>query len=342
MTAVALGFELEAVPCPLCGAADVPPVAWLRDVALGVPGEFALARCRTCGLWQQNPRVRVDQLEGTYPDDYPRHLGDPELPRLVRDAGTAVRWALAARLGYRHLDAHEASPLARLWARGSMRRIVETFPPWIGEGRLLDVGCATGKFLRLMQSVGWRVAGIELDAAAAAKARGVTPDVFVGDPGAAPFAPKSFDVITSFHVVEHLPEPRAALARMLEWLAPGGLMIVEVPNVGGVGGRVFGRYWSGLDFPRHLTHFTPATMAAMVERAGGRVVEVRHRTKPRWLIRSARHWLRDRPGHPARLARAALDSRAGGGLVKLALELSLPAARRAGLGEMAQFVIRHR
>jgi SAM-dependent methyltransferase len=223
-----------------------------------------------------------------------------------------------------------------------MRRIVESFPPWIGAGRLLDVGCATGKFLRLMQAVGWRVSGIELDAAAAAKARGVTPDVFEGDPLAAPFAPRSFDVVTSFHVVEHLPEPRAALSRMLEWLAPGGVMIVEVPNVGGVGGRLFGRYWSGLDFPRHLTHFTPATMAAMVERAGGRVVDVRHRTKPRWLIRSVRHWLRDQPTPPARWALAALDSRAGSGVAKLGLEVALPLARRAGFGEMAQFVIRHR
>jgi SAM-dependent methyltransferase len=340
MTSVAVAFELETVPCPLCGARDVAPVAWLRDVALGVPGEFALARCQTCGLWQQNPRVRVDQLELTYPDDYPRHLGDPELPRLVREAGAAVRWALATRLGYRHLDQREAWPLARLWARASMRRIVEIFPPWTGEGRLLDVGCATGKFLRLMQTVGWRVSGIELDAAAVAKARAVTSDVFEGDPTAAPFVPESFDVITSFHVVEHLPEPRAALTRMLQWLAPGGVMIVEVPNVGGVGGRTFGRYWSGLDFPRHLTHFTPATMAAMVERAGGRVVDVRHRTKPRWLIRSARHWLRDRPGSSARWALAALDSRGGGGLVKLALEMTLPLARRAGLGEMTQFVIR--
>lgn len=342
MTAVAVAFDLEAVPCPLCGAAEVPPVAWLRDVALGVPGEFALARCRTCGLWQQNPRVRLDQLGQTYPDDYPRHLGDPELPKLVRQAGAAVRWALATRLGYRHLEAGEASPLARLWARASMRRIVEIFPPWTGQGRLLDVGCATGKFLRLMQSVGWRVAGIELDAAAASKARAVTPEIFEGDPTAAPFARHRFDVITSFHVVEHLPEPRAALARMLDWLSPDGVMIVEVPNVGGVGGRIFGRYWSGLDFPRHLTHFTPATMTAMVERAGGRVVDVRHRTKPRWLIRSGRHWLRDRPRASARWALAALDSRAGAGFVKLGLELALPLARRAGLGEMAQFVIRRR
>lgn len=342
MTGVAHAFDLQAVPCPLCDAPDVTPRAWLRDVSLGVPGEFALARCDRCGLWQQNPRVRDDQLEQTYPDDYPRHAGDPDLPKLLREAGPAVRWALATWLGYHHLRDPRTSAGARLSARWSRRRVVENFPPWTGKGRLLDVGCATGKFLRLMTAVGWEVAGIEIDAAAAAKARSVTPRIFEGDPVVAPFEPKSFDVVTSFHVIEHLPQPRAALHRMLEWLTPDGLMIVEVPNVAGMGGRLFGRYWSGLDFPRHLTHFTPTTMTAMVERAGGRVVGVRHRTKPRWLVRSLRHWLRDQPSPVARAAVSALDSRIGGGVAKLGLELVLPAARRAGFGEMAQYLIRHR
>ena len=333
-------FELEVVPCPLCDGAELADPVWLRDVALGVPGTFALTRCKRCGLWQQNPRVRTADLPRTYPHDYPRHTGDPDLPRLLSDGGQHVRWALATHLGYRHLSAGHPPLMSRMAARVTMRRIVETFPPWTGDGRLLDVGCATGKYLRLMTAVGWRVAGIELDADAAAKARMVTPDVFEGDPLDAPLAPACFDVITSFHVIEHLPDPRAALARMLHWLAPGGLILIEVPNIAGLGGRLFGRYWSGLDFPRHLTHFTPATMQAMVQRAGGRVVAVRHRTKPRWLIRSLRHWLRDQPGRTAHVALHAVDSTVGSMLTKLMLELVLPAARRAGLGEMTQYVIR--
>lgn len=332
-------LDLEAVPCPLCGTTPVVPRAWLGDVALGVPGRFALARCDTCGLWQQNPRVRVEQLDRAYPDDYPRHTGHPELPRLLRDAGPSVRWALATRLGYRHLDTSDANVAVRFRARCSMRRIIEHFPPWVGEGRLLDVGCATGKFLRLMTAVGWRVAGIEIDAAAAAKARAVSAEIFVGDPVDAPFTSSSFDVITSFHVLEHLPHPRAALTRMLSWLTPTGVMLIEVPNLGGVGGCLFGRYWSGLDFPRHLIHFTPVTMRAMVEAAGGRIIAERHRTKPRWLIRSLRHYLREARTPFAEIALRALDTRSGEGFVKLALEILLPAARLARLGEMVQYVI---
>jgi SAM-dependent methyltransferase len=176
------------------------------------------------------------------------------------------------------------------------------------------------------------VAGIEFDPEAARKARQITPDIFEGDPMAASFPPGRFDVITAFHVIEHLPEPLGTLRRMVEWLAPGGLIIVEVPNVSGVGGRLFGRYWSGLDFPRHLVHFRPETMTAMVERAGGRVVSARHRTKPRYLIRSVRHMLADGSGAVAAGGLAVVDSRLGRGALKLGLEVTLPLARRLGLG----------
>jgi SAM-dependent methyltransferase len=261
---------------------------------------------------------------------------------MLRRAGPAVRWALARWLGYEHLDVTGATVGDRAWAVWQRRKIRENFPSWIGQGRLLDVGCATGRFLYRMRGVGWRVAGIEIDPAAAAKAQSVTPEIFLGDPIDAPFGDGCFDVVTSFHVVEHLPRPLPALSRMIGWLAPGGLLIVEVPNVAGLGGRLFGRYWSGLDFPRHLVHFTPATMTAMVERAGGCVVAVSHRTKPRYLIRSLRHWLRDESGAGPRLALAALDSRGGRGIAKLALELLMPINRPIGLGEVVRYFIRRR
>jgi SAM-dependent methyltransferase len=337
---VVAALELEPVACPLCGGRDVVTLGWLHDVSLGVPGRFPLARCRGCGLLQQNPRVREDQLERAYPDNYPPHARDAEMPRMLRQAGPAVRWALATWLGYRHLATAEAGPRGRAWARLHRRKIRENFPPWIGQGRLLDVGCATGRFLSRMRAVGWHVAGVEIDPVAAAKAALVTPEVFVGDPVEAPFAEGSFDVVTSFHVVEHLTRPLAALSRMIGWLAPGGLLIVEVPNAGGAGGRLFGRYWSGLDFPRHLVHFTPTTMTAMVERAGGRVTEAAHRTKPRYLTRSLRHWLRDQPGLRHRVMLAALDSRLGRDAARLALELLMPINRTLGLGEVVRYFIR--
>jgi SAM-dependent methyltransferase len=338
---VSATLELEAIACPLCRAPDATVLCAERDLALGVPGRFPLSRCERCGLLYQNPRVRRDQLDRMYPADYPPHARDPDLGRVLRDRSPAVRRLLARRLGYAHLEPGRVGAGDRLRTRLRRRRILKNFPPWIGAGRLLDVGCATGRFLQQMAAVGWRVSGIELDPEAAAKARTVTADVTLGDPADLVLPRASFDLVTAFHVVEHLPDPRRAVGNMLEWLAPGGLLVIEVPNVGGWGGALFGRYWSGLDFPRHLTHFTPATMRALVAQCGGRVVDEWHWSKPRWIIRSARFWLAARPGGGARLALAALDSRLGGGLVKLGLEVALKAAGPARRGEVVRYFVRH-
>ncbi len=332
-------LPLETIACPLCGASSARTLWVERDLALGVPGRFHAARCEGCGLLYQNPRVRVDHLAQAYPPNYPAHTRDPELSRILRDGSVAVRRVLARELGYRHLDVTGAGPLDRLRALARRRKVRKNFPPWTGRGRLLDVGCASGRFIRQMAAVGWQVAGIEFDPEAAVKAKTVTPRIFVGDPVDADFLPESFDLVTAFHVIEHLPDPLGALRNMVRWLAPGGLMIVEVPNVAGVGGSLFGRYWSGLDFPRHLIHFTPASMGAMVERAGGCVVRAMHKTKPRYLTRSLRHMMRERGGVGARLVLGVIDSRVGGGAVKLALELTMPLFRVLRRGEAVRYFI---
>src|SRR5262249_57535140 len=179
----------------------------------------------------------------------------------------AARWALAEGRGY------EARRDANVWLatkiRGGrlLRRIRWSCPPWTGAGRYLDVGCGSGGALGVARALGWRVAGIEMDDAAAAKARRFTDELHVGDVLTAPFAPGRFDVVTAFHVLEHVPDPVAAARRMLDWLAPGGLLIVEVPNAGGLGARLFGGAWAGLELPRHLSPFTPAPLRARLPHA---------------------------------------------------------------------------
>src|SRR5262249_57635236 len=142
----------------------------------------------------------------------------------------AARWAPASGLGYEALRDANVSLATKIRARRMLRRIRWSCPPWIGAGRYLDVGCGSGGALGVAQALGWRVAGIEMDDAAAALARRFTSELHVGDIMTASFAPGCFDVVTAFHVLEHVPDPIAAAERMLEWLAPGGLLILEVPN----------------------------------------------------------------------------------------------------------------
>jgi len=319
-------------PCFVCGGNGADPVWVTPDRAFAVPGFYKVARCRRCGFLYQRPRVRDEHLAACYPDHYPRHQEpSPRLPLKGSKARQrAARWALASGLGYEAFRDARVSPLTRLRARRMLRRMRWSCPPWIGAGRYLDVGCGSGGSLGVAQALGWRVTGIEMDDAAAALARRFTSELHVGDIMTAPFVPRRFDVVTAFHVLEHVPDPIAVAGRMLEWLAPGGLLIIEVPNAGGLGARLFGRAWAGLELPRHLSHFTPATLATVIERAGGQVVWVWHQAKPRTYLWSLSAWLRDRGWDG--VARFA-ELRPVYGVLKLGLELLVPLARMARRGE---------
>jgi SAM-dependent methyltransferase len=98
--------------------------------------------------------------------------------------------------------------------------------------------------------------------------------------------PGSFDAITMGCVLEHLPDPHEVIEAAVEALAPGGLLVVVVPSVGSLGFRAFGADWPGLDLPRHLLHFGPATLRKLASMHGLEVRDVRSIARPSWLRRA--------------------------------------------------------
>ena len=207
-----------------------------------MPGLYTGARCRECGFLYQKPRVDDAHLAECYPDHYPRHQEpSPRIPFKGSPGRVkAARWALASGLGYVALRDASVGFWTRLRARRVLRKIRWDCPPWRGQGRYLDVGCGSGGALGVARALGWEVTGVEVDEAAAEKATRFTAEIHVGDMLSAPFAARRFDVVTAFHVLEHVPDPVAVLRRMLRWLTPDGLLIVEVPNAGGLGAAMFG------------------------------------------------------------------------------------------------------
>ena len=144
-----------------------------------------------------------------------------------------------------------------------------------GGGAILDLGCATGGFLSAMQGPSWELFGIEMSEEAASEARSrCGAQVFVGDILDAPFPAQSFDVITCFNVFEHVYDPKEVLVRVAKWLKPGGVFYTLMPNIDSAGARIFQSYWYPLELPRHLYHFSPATLRKVAESAGLRVVSM--------------------------------------------------------------------
>jgi 2-polyprenyl-3-methyl-5-hydroxy-6-metoxy-1,4-benzoquinol methylase len=240
----------ETIDCPLCGSTHYRRKRSGPDYFMRLPGTFHLVECRVCGLLYQNPRPALAEI-GRY---YPNHYGSYD----------SAQAGLRGRRGM----------MGWILRRGQHKRcrLIERSVPAItgAPRRLLDVGCASGLFLEAMQGyAGWKVEGVELNqtAARATSARLGVP-IFAGPIEHAQFLEGSFDAITMWDVLEHLHNPVASLHEIRRILKPGGALFVRVPNAASYVARLCGRYWSGYDLPRHMTLFTPRTLAQALAHTG--------------------------------------------------------------------------
>jgi SAM-dependent methyltransferase len=151
--------------------------------------------------------------------------------------------------------------------RRRLRMLAEAAAP---PGALLDAGAGRGRFVLAARRAGWRAEGLEPAAR----------DAVVGLRRAsiedAPIAEGSLDAVVLWHVLEHLDDPAAALARVRGWLRPGGGLLVGVPNLGSLQARLGGERWFHLDPARHRVHLTAEGTRALLERTGFAPVAEHH------------------------------------------------------------------
>lgn len=138
----------------------------------------------------------------------------------------------------------------------------------IRAGSLLDVGSGTGEVLMVARERGWRTQGVEPERTAAGMARGRGLEVVVSTLEEAGLPQRSYDVVSAFHVLEHLPDSRAFLQALARWARPRGYVAIEVPNFASVQRRRLRQEWSGLRPLEHIVHYTPRTLPAAFRAAG--------------------------------------------------------------------------
>jgi SAM-dependent methyltransferase len=143
--------------------------------------------------------------------------------------------------------------------------------------RVLDVGCGSGLFLAGLAKRGVECHGTEFSDETAGRARSLPGlRIHAGPIDADTYAAGSFDLISIWHVLEHLGDPDELLRYSARWLRPGGTLMLAVPNIDSWQARLFRGAWFHLDPPRHFFHFGPRSLGAALETAGFRVKRMRH------------------------------------------------------------------
>lgn len=282
-------IELVNVPCPRCGGKESVTIARGKDRLYGMPGDYFAAECRGCGLWFQNPRPPLDRLSELYPEEYPAHLR-PTPPALNQGAAEYLRRHMGyaglkpdVETGFRWTSLPVFSPV-RKWLLG-----VNLTPHFVPGGKVLDIGCASGTFLLYLRRLGWEhLCGIELMPAAAEQARKAGLEVVSGEieRNLSAYPDASFDVIISSMVFEHLVDPFAVVREVAKKLKPGGQFLFSLPLHDSLDSKIFGEYWGGFDFPRHLVHFSTADVLAMLK-DGFEETECFHQSAPLDFTRPA-------------------------------------------------------
>ncbi len=150
----------------------------------------------------------------------------------------------------------------------SLKRKVKLIGPLkINTGSLLDVGAGTGDFIRVAKKAGWHARGVEPDSAAREIANSKTNGSVYGEKMLSSFPAASFDVITLWHVLEHLPNLEEDIKIFKKLLSPNGRIIVAAPNFKSYDARYFKSFWAAYDVPRHLWHFSKDSISNVFSRA---------------------------------------------------------------------------
>lgn len=221
----------------------------------------SVVECARCGLWFQSPRLPRARHGELYPPEYAPH-GQPAINAAPP---AAMRGYLARRRGYGHLAADAIrrpalDPYLR-WRAGT-----QLIPAYAAAGRVLDIGSGSGGMLRLLRALGWTgLHGIEPDPAAATIARTTGADVRQGAvedilPG---YPDGYFDAIVASMVIEHVIDPYAVMREIARALRPGGELLLSTVTRDSFDAALFGEYWAGFDFPRHMTYFRNEDIAAL-------------------------------------------------------------------------------
>jgi SAM-dependent methyltransferase len=265
-------ISTEEVPvCPVCGARDFAQFAVGFDYELlTCANPWRFVQCGACRHVWLNPRPAVAELGVVYPPTYYAYNYETINP--------------VARKAKEMLDRNKIAKIVR-------------YCPQVPKS-YLDVGCGDGRFLRVMEQLGVPRAGLyglELDKRVVERLReqGYGGVYCERAEEVSSFPEGGIDLVTMFHVIEHVDNPGTVIGRVRRWLSPGGVFALETPNLDSMDARIFQRtYWGGYHFPRHWNLFTPASISRLLTDNGLEVMATIFQTGHSFWMYSLHHAVR--------------------------------------------------
>jgi len=250
--------------CPLCQHKEVKTLySGLEKVYrvdhFAIQKKLAIKKCDFCQVIFSDPQLTYEELKTYYSADYgafhvkKRNNFFGKIQNFIKEE------ILRQFFGYGQ----------KKWWRFALHPFkisLAHYPPKIANGRLLDIGCGAGNFLVNVKKLGYDVYGIDPSpiAVRVAKDQGLK-NVYQGILEAGQFEKSFFDIITMFHVFEHIINPRDTISEIKKILKPDGLLIISVPNFSSLGSKIFGKYWAGLSFPLHYFHYHKKYLSLLLE-----------------------------------------------------------------------------
>jgi len=233
--------------CPVCEKQDFKEFLKGKDHFL-TGEEFTIAVCIDCGFRFTNPRPDEKEILRYYDSpDYIAH--DSGKRTLMQSIYTTIR-KISLRNKY---------TIVKKYSNGKA---------------LLDIGCGTGEFLNYCRKMNFSTTGIEPNE----KARNFAGEEFgltiFDETGLNNFSPAAFDVITMWHVLEHVHKLNERIQRIYQLLKPGGTLIIAVPDSDSWDAVKYKNFWAAYDLPRHLYHFTQDSLKKLVNKNGFSVTTI--------------------------------------------------------------------
>lgn len=229
----------QLTSCLICGSQKISHNLTCKDHFL-TSEIFSIQQCDNCGFVFTNPRPEASELGNYYKSaEYISHSNAKKgafnsIYQIIRQYTLSRKFKLIKQLS-------------------------------AGE-KILDIGCATGEFLNYMKIHGWQTTGIEPDPSVRENAiRNYGLEVY-DEAGIQNLKDESFDVITMWHVLEHVSDLNGRMTELNRLLKPDGFILIAVPNQNSADAKHYGEFWAAYDVPRHLYHFSAESIKSLFQK----------------------------------------------------------------------------